>query len=112
MYSKVKRLRQRGARLSEREIQSDSGTVGHLTLVGVGGHKELKLHGAGDDARANPIIPILYDAAMISMHGARMLFRGLERQGDDANGVTYMQEWAVEVMVEPPAEAHGSHRPD
>lgn len=114
MYSKIKRLRQRGARLADREIQADHGTVGHLTMVTVGAVRELKLHGAGDDAQANAAIPVLFDATLISMHGARMLFSGLERAGNqaDAKSVTYMQEWAVEVMADQPAElARTSHRP-
>ena len=112
MYSKVKRLRRGGARLADREIQSDHGTVGHLTMVSVGGVRELKMHAAGDDAQANAAIPILFDAILVSMHGARMLFVGLERRGSqgDAKGVTYMQEWAVEVMVDQPALLNPSER--
>lgn len=104
MYSKIKRLRVRGARLGDREIQADYGTVGHLTMSMVGGARELKLHALGDDAQANAVIPVLMDATLVSMHGARMLFTGYERQGADPKGVTYMQEWAVEVMVEQPAK--------
>lgn len=114
MYSKVKSLRTRGARKADRDIQSDTGTVGHLTMVTVGATRELKLHAAGDDAQANAAIPILFDAIMVSMHGARMLFSGFERQGDqnDSKAVTFMQEWAVEVMAEQPsAMAQTPHRP-
>lgn len=109
MYSKVKQLRQRGTRRSDREIGSDAGTVGHLTLIRCNGHYELKLHAAGDDSRQVPMLPVLFDAAIVSMHGARMLFCGFERQGDQADRKvpTAMQEWAVEVMAEPPNEASG-----
>lgn len=72
-------------------------------MVTVGAVRELKLHAAGDDAQANATIPVLFNATLISMHGARMLFSGLERQGpqNDPKALTYMQEWAVEVMVQP-----------
>ena len=113
MYSTVKRLRRGGARLADRDIQADPGTVGHLTMVGVAGTRELKLHGAGDDSKQGPLIPVLFDAEMISMHGARMLFKGFERQGNqaDRNGYTVMQEWSIEVMTAQPSElARMSHR--
>lgn len=83
-------------------------------MVTTGAIRELKLHGAGDDAQANLVVPVLFDAILISMHGARMLFSGLERQGvqTDAKSVTLMQEWAVEVMADPPVDlARTSHRP-
>jgi hypothetical protein len=104
MYSKVKLLRQRGARRPDRDIASDLGAVGHLTLSSVGAMCELKLHGPEDDSQRNPLIPVLLDATLITMHGARMLFRGFERQGaqDDPAGPACLQEWAVEVMVDQP----------
>jgi hypothetical protein len=98
MHSKVKLLRQRGARLSDRDIASDPGTVGHLTLVTVGGACELKLFGPEDHSQHRPILPILSDAMLITMHGARMLFRGC----DDPASPDMLQEWAVEVMVDQP----------
>ena len=104
MYSKVKRLRVRGARRSDREISADPGAVGHITMLTVGATVEMKLHAAGDDARRAPILPLLINPAIQSMHGARMLFAGFERQGDqsDAGAPTFMQEWAVEVMQPAP----------
>lgn len=114
MYSKVKRLRVRGARRSDREINSDPGSVGHVTMVTVGNVKEMKLHAAGDDARRTPVIPLLYEPIIQAMHGARMLLSGMERQGDQADPAAplFMQEWAIEVMVEPPVEmAQTAHRP-
>ena len=114
MYSKVNRLRVRGARRADREISSDPGTVGHITMLTVGSTVEMKLHGAGDDARRAPIIPSLFNPVIQSMHGPRMLFAGFEQQGDqaDPNAPTFMQEWAVEVMQPVPVElAEASHRP-
>ncbi len=114
MYSKVKRLRVRGARRSDREIGSDPGVVGHITIVTIGTIKEIKLHGAGDDARRAPLIPLLYEPVLQAMHGARMLLSGLERQGNQADPAAplFMQEWSVEVMAEPPTElAQSAHPP-
>ena len=113
-YSKVKRLRQRGARKSDRDIQTDPGVVGHITMATVGTDREMKLHAAGDDSRRTPIIPLLFNPTITAMHGKRQLFEGLERQGnqDDPAAPLFMQEWAVEILAEPPVElATSSHRP-
>src|SRR4051812_34273826 len=98
MYSKVKILRHRGVRRSDREISADPGNVGHLTMVGVAGVYELKLHGPDDDSQRKPIAPVLFYAKMTTMHGARMLFQGCE----DPAAPDMIQEWAVEIMVEQP----------
>jgi hypothetical protein len=99
MYSKIKQLRHRGVRRSDRDISADFGVEGYLTLALCGGMYELKLH-AHDDTRQEPIVPILYDAKLISMHGNKMLFQGLERHGDE-KGPQFAQAWSVMVMVEP-----------
>ncbi len=103
MYSKVKRLRNHGARRSDREIGSDPGVVGHVTMATVGTTREMKLHGAGDDSQRKPVIPILFNPAIVTMNGNRLLFSGVERHGaqDDKNVATFLQEWAVEVLVNP-----------
>lgn len=114
MYSKIKRLRVRGARRSDREVTADPGVVGHLTMAIVGPVRQLKVHGAGDDSQRTPAIPILFDPTIIAMGANRMLFAGLERQGDqaDPNAQVCLQEWAVEIMTAPPTElAETSHRP-
>lgn len=91
MYSKVKLLRQYGARRTDREIASDEGSIGHLAMAGHGASYQLLLYAQGDDSHQVPMVPVLFDAKMISMHGARMMFRGFERAGDqvDPNGVSY-----------------------
>lgn len=96
MYGKIKQLRQRGIRRSDREINSDPGTDGEFTFALVGGIYELKL-AAPDDSQLKPVIPILYDAKLITMHGDKMLFKGEERAPGD-NGPSFVQEWAVLVM--------------
>jgi len=99
MYSKIKRLRIGGARRSDREIQSDPGVVGHITVALVGGTREMSLYGAGDDARRVPLIPLLLNPTIVAMGNARMLVTGLERKGD-ADGPTFMQEWAIEISTQ------------
>lgn len=96
MYSKIKRLRKRGVRLHDRDIQSLKADEGDVTLVYCSGAPELKLS-AWDDSTAKPVIPVLYDAKLVTMHGNKMLFKGLER---DANGAEHAQEWSVLIGVE------------
>lgn len=96
MLVKVKILRQRGARRSDREIGSDAGVDGNLTLYQSGGQCELKLS-ADDGSRQEPVIPVLFDARLVTMHGDKMLFQGMERTGGAADA-QYMQEWSVMVL--------------
>jgi hypothetical protein len=95
MYSIVKRLRTRGLRKHDREIQSDQGTEGDLTLAMCGAGPELKLS-RDDGSRQEPIIPVLIDAKLITMHGDKMLFKGIERE---EGGAEYVQEWSVMVKM-------------
>lgn len=96
MHCKVKLLRSGGIRRHERDILSDPGTEGIATLALCGAFLELKLS-AGDDSQQNPVIPILYDAKLVSMHSGKMLFRGLERSGGE-EGPQFLQEWSVLVL--------------
>ncbi len=114
MYSKIKRLRRGGERISDRDIAADPGKVGHMTLCQVGTVIVAKLHGAGDDARQTPIIPELWRAKAVGMNADKMLFQGFERIGDQANpdATLIKQEWAVQIMAAPPTElAQTAHRP-
>ena len=72
------------------------------------------MHAAGDDSRHAPIIPLLFDPLILAMHGKRMLFSGLQRQGnqEDPTAPMFMQEWSVEVMQEAlPELVETPHRP-
>lgn len=93
MYSVVKRLRSRGIRKHDRDIQTDPGAAGDLTLAMSGDGAKLKLS-SDDGSRQEPIIPVLTDARLVTMHSDKMLFRGVER-GED--GAEYVQEWSVMV---------------
>lgn len=96
MLVKVKILRAHGARRSDREIGSDAGADGNLSLYRSGGRYELKLF-ADDGSRQEPIIPVLFDARLVTMHGNKMLFQGLECRGEIADA-QHFQEWSVLVL--------------
>lgn len=95
MHYTVKILRHRGARRSERDILAEAGTDGQLAGAHIGPSFELKLF-AGDSSRMEPLVPVLLDARLISMHGDKMLFRGVEQGAD---GAQFVQEWSVKVTA-------------
>jgi len=95
MYSIVKRLRSGGIRKNDRDIQADPGAAGELTLSISSGGPQAKL-AKHDDSRQEPIIPILTDAKLVTMHLDKMLFRGIER---GEGGAECVQEWSVMVLA-------------
>jgi len=95
MYSIVKRLRQRGLRKHANDILSDQGTIGDLTLAMCSGGAQLKLS-SDDGSRQEPIIPLLLNAELVTMHSDKMLFHGHER---GEGGAEYVQEWSVRVLA-------------
>lgn len=108
MYSRIKRLRRNGERKSDRDIGADPGIVGHVTLVMIENTAVMKIHAAGDDGSRQPMIPEIYRAKCVTMHGDKMLFKGLERVGERE----IPQEWSIQIMQDQPAEmAQRSHRP-
>jgi len=93
MYGKVKRLRERGKRLSDREIGAAPAVEGSLTLAMVGATLVLEVKPANTQV-GTPLLPSLYEARLTTMHNGGMLFKGEERpQGND--GPAYVQEWSV-----------------
>ena len=94
MYSKVKQLRRRGQKRDEREFLAADPFEGNVTMTACGGSYELNI-AAWNDSSAKPLIPPLRDAKLITMHGNKMLFTGIERDG---NGVGFEQEWAVQII--------------
>ena len=93
MYSKVKPLRTRGLRRSDRDISAAKPVEGELTMLICGVTSELKLS-SPTDSTAQPLIPILYDARLSAMHSNKMLFKGIER---DSHGAEFVQEWSVQI---------------
>jgi hypothetical protein len=75
MLYTVKIMRQRDVRRSEPEILSEAGTDGQLTGAIEGISFELKLYSA-DGSRMKPIIPVLLDARLVSMHGDNVFLCG------------------------------------
>jgi hypothetical protein len=97
MYGKVKRLRERGRRMSNREIGQAPHVEGELTLAMLRSTYVLEVRPRNSQVGPG-LLPELYEARLVAMHTGGMLFRGEERpQGDD--GPAYVQEWSV--MVEP-----------
>jgi hypothetical protein len=94
MYVTITRLRERGKRRSDHDIDSDPGATGDLTLASVAGVIQLNL-AARNDQQMKPIVPILYQAELVTMHGNGMLFRGYEKGSD---GAGYVQEWRAVVL--------------
>jgi len=95
MYGKVKRLRVRGKRLSDREIGAASAVEGNLTLAMVGTTLVLEVKPVNSQVGA-PLLPVLYDARLTTMHSNGMLFKGEDRPDGDA-GPAYVQEWSVRI---------------
>lgn len=96
MKVQVKPLRQRGARLSDQQILSMPPVEGVIRAYGLGTTIQLSVN-AHDDQQGKPLLPDLYDARMVTMHGNGMLFFGLERTADPA-AAQYAQEWSVKIV--------------
>jgi hypothetical protein len=96
MKVQVKPLRQRGSRLSDQQIASLAPVEGVITIYGLGTTIQLSLYNG--TAKQEPLIPDLYDARLVSMHGNKMLFAGIERTADK-DAAQYFQEWAVVIVA-------------
>jgi hypothetical protein len=88
----VKVLRDAGRRRHDQQIAKDDPIQGDLTLALCSGSYDLKLARL-DDSRQEPILPVLHNAKLATMHGNKMLFQGVER--DLRSGAEYVQEWSV-----------------
>jgi hypothetical protein len=93
MYGKVKRLRNRGARLSDREISQSQAVEGAIKVYGLGTSIVATVTDPASQV-GDPLLPMLYEAKLTTMHSNGMLLKGEERpQGD--TGPAYVQEWSV-----------------
>lgn len=95
MYGKVKRLRERGVRLSDLDIGRAQPVEGEVTVAGLGPTLVAQVRDPSSQVGTG-LLPQLYEARLISMHSGKMLFRGEERPQGEA-GPAYVQEWAVAV---------------
>ena len=93
MFGKVKRLRAGGKRLSTHDIQRSEFIAGEVRVYGLAGAIVANVS-SPDSQVGDPLLPPLYDAKLVTMHGHGMLFRGEERPQGDA-GPAYIQEWSV-----------------
>jgi hypothetical protein len=96
MRVQVKPLRHRGARRSDYDIQAMAPAEGGLSIYGAGTTIQITLS-ALDDQQNKPLIPNLYEARLVNMHGAKMLFAGIERTVDPL-AAQYLQEWTVVII--------------
>lgn len=97
MFGKVKRLRAGGKRLSTHDIQRADYVEGELRVYGLAGVIVASVS-KPDSQVGEPLIPLLYDAKLISAHGNGMLFKGEERPQGDA-GPAFIQEWSVMIGI-------------
>lgn len=114
MHSKVKRLRRNGERKSDHDIGADPGLIGHVTVVLVENTAVMKIYAPGDDGSQQPVLPELFKARCVTMHGDKMLWQGYERISNqiDPTNLGIKQEWSLQIMQQQPAEmATRSHRP-
>jgi hypothetical protein len=95
MKATVKILRVAGIRKSDRDISADPGTTGELRLSMVAQAAQLNLSDPNDQ-QFKPLVPMLYHARLVAMHGDRMLFQGLTARREEGG---QPQEWSVQVMA-------------
>lgn len=95
MFGKVKQLRRAGKRLSTHDIQRADYVEGEVRVYCLAGAIVACVTSANSQV-SDPLIPLLYDAKLVSMHDRGMLFKGEERPQGDA-GPAYIQEWSVMV---------------
>ena len=94
MHGKVKLLRERGKRLSDREIAAAHFVEGAVEVHSVGGVTVAEVNDASSQV-AEPLL-VLYEARLTTMHSGGMLLKGEERpQGNQ--GPAYIQEWSVRI---------------
>jgi hypothetical protein len=96
MYSIVKRLRDRGRRLHNREVSAQPGVRGELVVAVCGHCPEAKLDEPTDQQR-RPLIPELQNVQMLTMTATGMLLYGTEL---GPGGAEYVQEWSVRIIAD------------
>lgn len=99
MYAKVKRLRNRGQRLSDQEIANTQPIEGELSMSGQQWTLErvVTLRNPSDSVSPS-LIPDLCRVELVGLRNEKMMFWGVERPQGEA-GPEYIQEWAVVVVT-------------
>lgn len=80
MYSHFKRLRSFGKRKADRDISSDPGLLGHISIFRQGNEVVATAFATGGTGQPGAILPLLYRAKLVTMQGNGMLIQGWERQ--------------------------------
>lgn len=112
MYSYFKRLRSAGKRNADRDIASDAGVVGHISIFRQGQEVVAAAYATGGTGQPGTILPLLYRAKLVTMQGNGMLIQGWERPlgceqaGTDQN----KQEWSVKLLADAPGVPPPSER--
>ncbi|MFC5548211.1 hypothetical protein [Massilia aerilata] len=98
MYAKVKRLRNRGQRLTDQEIANAIPAEGVLVMSGQQWNLErvIALRNPNDHV-SEPLIPILCDVRLMGLQNGKMMLWGVERP-EGEKGPEYIQEWSVLVV--------------
>ncbi len=79
--------------MSDQQIAAALPVEGEMRVYGMGGAIQASVTDPNSQV-GDPLIPILYEAKLTTMHGPGMLLKGEERpQGD--KGPAYVQEWSV-----------------
>lgn len=93
MYGKVKRLRERGQRLSAQQVGQAPFVEGEIKVYGMGTGTVATVTDPASQV-GEPLLPILHEAKLTTMTENGMLLKGEERPQGDA-GPAYVQEWSV-----------------
>jgi hypothetical protein len=95
MYGKVKRLRDRGARLPEHDILRAVPVEGSIVVAGIGGTLMAEVRDPNAQVGTG-LLPPLYEVRLLGMHNGKILLKGEERP-NGTNGPAYVQEWSISV---------------
>jgi len=75
------------------EIGAALAVAGELRIFGLGSSTVASVADTNSQV-GDPLLPILHEARVTTMHGAGMLLKGEERPEGDT-GPAYVQEWSV-----------------
>jgi hypothetical protein len=95
-------LRACGKRKPDREISSDQGIVGHISIFRQGNEVVAAVYATGGTGQPSALLPLLYRAKLVTMQGDGMLLQGWERPVgcDQADTDQNKQEWSVKLLTD------------
>lgn len=109
MYGHFKQLRSFGKRKTDRDISSDPGVVGHISIFRQGNQVVAAAYAAGGTGQPGAILPLLYRAKLVTMQGDGMLLQGWERPlgYDQPDTDQNKREWSLKLFAgAPPPSVH------